>query len=155
MIMPPRPPPALDDAYSGSIGRWRGATDARATNTGCDGPSAARTRPIATATDATRGCSAGGKAAAGLERTQPPHLAGRPQTFFERLDGDRAGAHDRQQGQRPHGAGDRPVPARPGPHFIVLQAHLPRGRLNAALDGPAAPRHLYDLLQGGSLRGKD
>ena len=47
-----------------------------------------------------------------------------------------------------------PLPGRPAPHFILIQAHFSLGRLKAALDGPAAPSHPHDLLQGRRVRGK-
>jgi hypothetical protein len=80
--MPPLLPPGPDDVYSGSIGRWFGATAASATSGGCDGRSAARPRPTATATDVMRGCSPGGKVVTGLERREWTRLSGGPQTFF-------------------------------------------------------------------------
>lgn len=47
------------------------------------------------------------------------------------------------------------IPARPTPDFVVIQAHIPLGRLNATLDGPAAARHPYDRFQRRGLWGTD
>ena len=48
-----------------------------------------------------------------------------------------------------------PIPARPAPHFIVIQADFRFGLLKAALNSPAAACHPHDLPQGCGKRGKD
>jgi hypothetical protein len=76
-------------------------------------------------------------------------------TFFERLHGEGPRSHDRQQGQRPHGEGNMPIPARPAPHFIMIQSNITFGSFKTALDGPAGPGHPHDLGQRGLLPCKD
>ena len=153
MIMPPWPLRVPLDAYNGNIGRHSGAADATATRPGCGGPFGARLALTATTAAAARARSMGGEATPGLERRQRAGLRGGPPTFFERLDGDGPCAHNSQQGQRPHREGEMPIPGRLAPHFRLSQAHFALGRLKAALDGPAAPRHPHHLLQGRRVRG--
>jgi hypothetical protein len=74
--MPLRPQCVPRDAYHGHMGRWPGASAARAPSSGDDGRSAARRKLTAPAPDATRGRSGGGEAAPGLERAQGARLLG-------------------------------------------------------------------------------
>jgi hypothetical protein len=154
-IMLPGPPPGPHDAYRGHMWRRFGATDARMTSRGYDGPSAARPRLTARATFAMRGRSAGGEAAPGLERRQRMRLGWGLQTFFAGLARDRPRPHAGQQGQGPQRAREMPRPAGPAPHCIVVPADCARGLLNAALHGPAAPGSPHDRWPGRDLRGKD
>src|SRR5262245_39612778 len=101
MIMQPRPLPVPLDASHGQRGRHSAAADATATRPGCGGPCGARPALTATTAAVARARSTAGEATPGLERREWARLLGRWQTFFERLDGERAGAHDDQQGQRP------------------------------------------------------
>ena len=55
-------------------------------------------------------------------------------------------------GQGEHGQGDVAVPADPGPHLIVVQAHLALGLLEQALNRPARARDAHQLGQGGPAR---
>ena len=63
--------------------------------------------------------------------------------------------HDGQQRIRPHGQGDMPIPPRPTPHLVLIQAHFAFGGFKAALNGPAGAGHLHGFCQSGRLRGKD
>jgi hypothetical protein len=152
--MQPRPQRVPPGVYNGPTGRRADGADATATRPGCGGPCWARPARIATTAAAVRARSTGGEATPGLERRQRVRHLGRRQTFFSRLDGDRPCAHDGQQSQRPHRERDMPIPGRPAPHFILIQAHFSLGLLKAALDGLAAPSHSHDLLQGRRVWGK-
>src|SRR6266511_5150946 len=136
MIMQPLPPRVPHDAYNGNTWPRSGAIGATATRPGYGEPSAALPGPAATAAAAARRRSAGGKASPGLERRQRARLLGRLQTFFKRLERERPGSHDGQQGQGPQYQCDMAIPARPAADFLVIQADFPLGHLKATLDGP-------------------
>lgn len=142
------------DADHGNTGRHAGAGVATVTMRGCGGLFGARPALTATIAAAARPRFTACEATLGFERGQWADLRGAPLAFFERLDSDRPCAHDGQQGQGPPRQREMPIPARPAPHFIVVQAHFPLRLLNAALDGPAAPGHPHDLLQRRSLGSK-
>ena len=149
------PQPTPRGASRGKTARRSGACGATATTPGRSWPSAARPGPRATTAAATRERSAGGEAAAGLERCERAHpLRGR-HTFFERLHGEGSCSHDRQQGQRPHGEGHLSRPPRPAPHVIMLEPHLTLRGVEAAFNGPTGPRHPHDLGPRGLLPRKD
>ena len=48
-----------------------------------------------------------------------------------------------------------PIPARPAPHFIMIQSHFTFGGFKTAFNGPPRPGHPYDLGQHGLLPRKD
>jgi hypothetical protein len=153
--MQPRPKRVPHDVYTGHTGRRADGAAATVTRPGGGGPCGVRPARTATTVAAARARSRGGEATPGLERRPRAHPLGGQQTFFECLTRDRPGAHDGQQGQRPHREGDMPIPAGPAPHVILIQAHVALGLLNTTLDGPAAPSYPYDLLQGRRVRGQD
>ena len=142
-LLPPRGPHGVDN---GSSGRQSDATGATATTSGCDARSGVH-RTSRHSSRRSSGHSAGGQAAPGLERRQRARLRGRSLTFFftsstaivpARMTVSRASAHITRVRARP---------ARPTPDFVVVYAHIPVGRLNATLDGPAAARHPSDRFQ--------
>src|SRR3954451_4461986 len=61
----------------------------------------------------------------------------------------------RETGQRQHGQGDVPVPAVPGPDFVIRQADLLLGNLEALLDGPTPSGDAGESGQGGVRRAED
>ena len=64
------------------------------------------------------------------------------------------GPQHRQQRIRPHGQRDVPIPSRPMPSCILIQADFALGLCKAPFDAPATARPLHDGVQGGRLGGK-
>jgi hypothetical protein len=60
-----------------------------------------------------------------------------------------------EEAQREHGQRDVPVPAVPGTDFVIGEADLLLGHLEAFLNGPASTGDLREGSQGGPVRAEN
>ena len=144
----------LRAVYSDNISLPPGATGATVTRPAPLRPSAAPPVRAARRGAGSRGHSAAPESTRTLEGRQTART-GMSLRFFGCLRWWKvSGPQHRQQRIGPHGQGDMPIPPRPTPDLIVIQAHFALGRFKAALNRPPRAGNLHGLCQCRGVRGR-
>ena len=91
--------------------------------------------------------SAGPESAVGFERCQTALVCRHRSPLFWRHRRPAFRSDHRQKGLRPHCQREVPIPARPTADFVVVQADLTFGGLDAFFHGPAQPSNAHLLSQ--------